>query len=174
MADDFLEKYRIQDSSLKVLEDPNQFMLFLSKGGSLHQLFGFSIEVMLDFYGAASRLLQRGYIEDARDGFFFLATIAPKVSEFWRGLAFSCMELQQFDNAIANGLKAIECDNQSIEAYLTLVRIYCKIQDFDRAYKLIDDTLEFANRSYETQWSDGLKNAMLGAKNFVNKASYAP
>lgn len=171
---DPLEKYRIKESSLKVLEDPEKFYVFLSEGYSLHQLFGFTVEVMLDFYGAATRLLQRGYTQDARDAFFFLSTIAPNVSEFWRGLAFSCMELCDLDSAIANCLKAIESNRQSQEAYLTAVRIYCKMGDYDRAYSLISETIQFADMNLGTPWAEELKNAMLGAKNFVNKASYAP
>lgn len=168
---DLLQKYRFNASSLQVLANPKEFFEYISQGKMLHELFGFRSDVMLDFYEAATRILNEGRYADAYDAFYFLVTIAPKVSEFWRGLAFACMEQQDFDNAIANCQQAIDCDPESVDAYLTAIRIYCKMRDFERADRLIDETIEFAKENPHIDWADELHQAMIGAQEFVKKTS---
>lgn len=164
-----LEKYRIKESNLEKLEDPEGLYTNIANGKMLYELYDFSNEVVLDFYKAATHLLNAGNFEDAHDGFFFLTIIAPKVSEFWRGLAFSCMELNRFDEAIDSCENAVKIDPESIAAYLTCIRIYCTMKDLERANSFIDKTLDFAKTYQGTPWSKKLVIAMDEARKFVRK-----
>ena len=164
---DPLEKYRIKESSQKVLDSPHELFLFLAEGKMLYELFGFTTEVMLDFYQAAISLLNDDRFEDAHDAFFFLASIAPRVSEFWRGLAFSCMQLSRFDEACENCQKAIESDPQGVESYLTAVRIFCSMQDYERAHSFINETISYAKKFQGVTWAEDLSRAMIESRDFV-------
>src|SRR5438105_2416737 len=44
---------------------------------------GFSLDAMQGFYEAAHKLYEQNRFSEARDSFFFLATVAPQVHEFW-------------------------------------------------------------------------------------------
>ncbi len=172
LVKDPLEKYRIKEASQKILENPKELFQLLKNGKMLYDIFGFSTDVMVDFYKAATKLLSEERFEDAHDAFFFLATLAPRVSEFWRGLSFSCMQLSKFDEAIETCQKAIDTDPQSIEGYLTAIRIFCSMQDYERAHSFINETISFAKKYQSTKWTKELIEGLAEAKDYVRNEFY--
>src|SRR5262249_40935147 len=74
-----LKSYEAELSNLTLFDDAGECLDFFREGKTLRELLGFTEQTMLDFYEAASNLLEEHRYKDALDAFFFLVTIAPNV-----------------------------------------------------------------------------------------------
>jgi len=161
---DPLSKFKVSRKNLGILTDPNAFIDAISQGQSLYEIFGFSEEVLKKFYEAGFLLVEKKRFEDARDGFYFLVSIAPTLGEAWLGLGYSYARCNDMNGAIQAFTCAIELMNQKAQPYLTFARVYIEAQDFEQALKVCDIGLNHALKNRPEPWAEELGSMMEEAK----------
>ena len=131
----------------------------------MYKLLGFSPEVLRKCYEAATELLEKGKVSEARDGFFFLVTISPKIAPAWTGLGITYARLGAYDNAEAAFLQALELALSLKEAYLGLLFVYRETKQRDKALALCDQGIHHAERAAHELWAHELTTLLINAKN---------
>lgn len=82
---DNLERFTPNPESEKILGNPETFQKFIDDGHLLYEAYGFSPKELDDFCQAAHRLIAESRPDEAKDAFFYLATIAPHLQEVQKG-----------------------------------------------------------------------------------------
>lgn len=165
---DPLEPFKAKDDQIQKLDDPAEFMNFLTEGHSIYEALGFTMDEVARFYDAAISLLDQKRFEDARDGFYFLVTIAPLVGESWLGLGFSYAECGDAEAAIQACAHAVDLMPEKPDAYLTFARVFIDIQDFDQAQKVCDIAISYAKENSDAPWAKELIEYMEEAKRQID------
>lgn len=155
-AVDPLEPFKAKAENIKKLDDPVEFMNFLNAGHSIYELLGFTYEAVCKFYEAGIHLVEQKRFEDARDGFYFLVTIAPLVGEAWLALGYAYAECKQQDAAIQACAHAVDLMPNKPDAYLTFARVFIEMQDFEQAKKVCEVGLSYASEHAKEAWAKEL------------------
>lgn len=149
-----LEMFRDSDLLLKALEE----------GQSIYQLLGFTEKSLNVFHHAASRLIENRAFEKACDAYYFLATIAPGVYQFWVNLGRCDVNLHAYESAFQEFLKAIEVDPTKDTAYVHMVDLLLKTGDSKTASDLCDAGMQFAREHKGEPWAERLRTTLEDAK----------
>jgi tetratricopeptide (TPR) repeat protein len=155
-----IEHFQAHDSGKGVLDDPEAFIAYLTDGGLLFELLGFSPEILLKFYSAGCELMKKGQFSEAESAFFFLVTISPQVSNFWLALGYCYARLSEWEKAIGACLYSIELNRQNSQGYLTLIRIYNQMQEQEKALEVCQEALMVAKSHPGVTWADELCGIM--------------
>lgn len=137
MAQNLLKKYLIDEKGLKTAQDEKALEEAYKKGKNLQDLFGFSNEVMLDFYEAAVFLYQEKRFEDALAAFTFLCNVNPGVPCFFRGKGLTLEGLQDLEYAEQAFKQGILADPANCGAYAAAVRFFIENKDLEGAKEWI-------------------------------------
>lgn len=154
--------------NLAIFQDNDALLSALSEGKSLHELIGFSWDSLKTLYQAGLSLFDKHKFSEAQDAFFFLATIAPLVPEFWIGLGYANAECQHNDAAIFALKRAINLRPDLADGYLLLIRVYVQKVNFTEAFSVCNEALDFAKDHKGDIWAEGLVVIIEEAKNILN------
>lgn len=133
------EKYLINEEGLKIAQDQKALEAAYKEGKTMQDLFGFSNEVMLDFYKAAVTLYEERRYEDSLAAFIFLSTVNPGVPCFWKGKGLCFEGLQKWDQALRAYDQAIMANPTNIDGYGVTIRFLLEQRkDPDAAAEWID------------------------------------
>lgn len=165
---DPLAPYRAKTDKIQIFEDPVAFMDFLTTGHAIYELLGFSPEILEQFYKTARRLVEEKRFEDARDGFYFLVTIAPMVGEAWLGLGYSYAQCKETEAAILALTQGVNLMPTKPDSYLTFCRVYIDMQDFEEAKKVCDLGIAHANTHKNEPWAKELVEYLQEAKKQID------
>lgn len=166
---DPLAPYLPKKNSHELLSDPMKFMNFLDDGHSIYEALGYTSEALEGFYQAAYKLIEQKRFEDARDGFYFLVTIAPLFGAAWLGLGYSYAECKMQDAAIEACKRAVELMPDSPDSYLTFARVFINMQDFEQAKKVCEGGIEHATLNKDSPWAKELIEYMEEAKRQIDQ-----
>lgn len=161
---DPLAPYYVDPQTLNIPSDPLAFMQALDEGKSLQELFGFSVDAMAGFYDAAHSLYENCHFPEARDGFFFLVTMAPRVNEFWLALAHAYISCKEYDSALQASNHVIELAPHLAVGYLTSARAYLEIKKLNDAQAVCDQGLSLALANRGIPWAEELGTMLEEAK----------
>lgn len=154
----------IDPEKAALLEDSDKLLDLLAQGKALYEILGYTSGHILKFYKIGCRLLNDKYYEEAKNIFFFLATIAPTMSEAWLGLAWLSAQANQLEEAISACQQALELDPTNPDIYLTYARIYILNTDFDNASEICDQAINYATDHTGEEWAELLASSLGRAK----------
>lgn len=164
MAEDELNEFRLSPELRQKLKDKDFIQKELIAGKSPQEIVGFSNETMAKFYGMAYRLFELRRYEDAGNAFLFLATLNPRIGDYWLGFGMATQMCHDYELAIdAYELVAIaDLDNPA--PYFYLAKCLFAIHDRDSALQALDLAIETAGDQEEYA---GLKQQALAAKRIL-------
>lgn len=119
-----------------------------------------SLETLKNFYQVAHTFLNEKQYEKARDAFYCLVAIAPSFSPFWLALAISYAHLNELELSLSASLQAIELDPRNADGYVNCLYVYRRLQDHEKALRLCEQGLQFAQEHEEEPWAQKLKNRL--------------
>ncbi len=111
-----LTPYLVNTSSLSEL-DPDAPII-------LHEVFGWSDEVMATFYEAANEIYRKGHHEDTIDALTFVTSMSPHVAEYWTALAIAHEAAGHKDQAADTHRLAVFVDPSSSAAVSAALAFY--------------------------------------------------
>jgi tetratricopeptide (TPR) repeat protein len=156
--------FQINEASRPILEDPEALMTYLAEGNSLYQLLGFSSTVLANFFLAACQLLQEEQFEEAKQGFFFLALVAPQIGRFWLGLSYCYLKCHEYKAAELACARALDLDPDNPDVYLVYAHLFKVDQNYDKANQVCELGAFHAAEHQGEPWAQKLADAMEEAK----------
>jgi tetratricopeptide (TPR) repeat protein len=106
--------------------------------------------------------------EEAKDGFYFLVTIAPFIGEAWLGLGFCYAQCKDLDSAFTSCMRSVELIPQNPDSYLVLSRVLVEMQEHEKAKEVSDIGIRFAEDNESEPWAEKLKEVMREAKTQID------
>lgn len=113
-----MSAYLLKQETLELLNDSESLAQRFQKGESFQDIMGLEPETMMEFYDAAVDLYEAEKWEEATNGFVFMTTINPYISEFWVGLGMSLMNQREHEKALDPFRWAIVVGPGEVQNYL--------------------------------------------------------
>jgi hypothetical protein len=162
-----LKEFLVDDAHIQALEDKEACDARMKEGTTLADLLGYSGETLAKFYQAATNLLEKNQTDSAKNGFYFLATIAPNYPLFWLGLGFSYALLKEHDLAVKTCEFACSLEPSNIDAYLISSRVYVEFQEYESAIQVLQKGIEYARATASEPWAKDLEMSLQEAVAYV-------
>lgn len=162
-----LAPFEVDNVHLATLEDKEACTTRMQEGTPLSDILGYSQETLTKFYGAATSLLEKNQLQEAKDAFYFLATIAPHYPLFWLGLGYSLALVNEHETAVKACDFALQLDPNNADCYLIYARIYLQFNEHDNAIRVIQRGIEHANAHKNEPWANDLVAMMQEAITFI-------
>lgn len=147
---DLLASYRLPEDFLRKLRHSRALQQELMAGKPLHEIIGFSQEILQHFYAAAYRLYQTGKDSEAADAFFFLTALDPSVKVYWLGLGMAEQCLNRFEEALTAYAMASMIDVEDPLPYYHSGACYHAVRDLDNARKSLEMAIELFGPEHAT------------------------
>lgn len=147
-------------TNLSLLDNPSSLIDSMSEGRSLYELLGFSPEALSTMCSAAHRMIEQNRVQDAKEAFFFLVTIAPESGACWHALGYCYGKCHEDDAAVEALVHAVELMPQDTNCYINLAHIFIKKQDFQQAKKVCEVGLLLTSQNPTAIWAPGLERAL--------------
>lgn len=139
------------------IADPEKLKNFEMGGEkTLAEAFGYTYEVLQDFYKIGYRLIENGDIERAFDVFFFLVQIAPNIREMWLNYGYTALQRGEHVLALEANGRAYLLDPTKPDAYLAAASVYLRQQDFEHALKACDLGISHSQENPHEPWAQEL------------------
>jgi type III secretion system low calcium response chaperone LcrH/SycD len=164
------ETFLINQESIDRLNNEVVLMQHIEEGKSLQELFGFSNEAMVEFYGAARNILEQKRFPEAVKAFSFLAMLNPNISDFWTGLGIAQQNNQDIESALFSYSMAYTIEGENITPYMLAAQCFVDLKDFEQAINVLEIAEGFANEHPEIEKCQQLKqDAGEAIKNIKSK-----
>lgn len=139
----------IPDRIRKRLEDKKWLRREFAKGKSAQEILDVSDGEIDTFYEAACCFFEKERYEDAAKTYLFLATLNPRVHEFWLGLAMSAQMCGDFEGALA-AYEIVSWDLVDLPLpYFYLGNCFIAVGDFTNALIAFDLAVEMCGTGKE-------------------------
>ncbi|MFQ5730300.1 MAG: tetratricopeptide repeat protein [Waddliaceae bacterium] len=162
-----LEEFLVSDEAFERLSDEEILSRHLAEGKPMQELFGFTNEVMAEFYETAKSILEQKRHEEAIDVFVFLTTMNPYISDFWMGLGMAHQHNKSYDDALFSYSVAFTLEGRDIFPYILAAQCCLETKDFDKAIEILETAEHYAEEHSEEEECKTLKEEAISAKKYV-------
>jgi len=165
--DNPLAPFEVDDAQLEVLKDKETCVSRMQEGQVLADILGFSQETLTKFYQAATSLLGKNQLDEARDSYYFLATLAPNYPLFWLGLGYTYALLNEHNQAVNACELALQLDPIHADGYLIYIRVFLQFSEHDNALEVTKRAIAYANEHKNEPWAADLVAMMQEAVAYI-------
>jgi len=150
--------YQLTKEQMDLLEDRRQLEKLEKQKTQVYELFGFSEEIMEEFYQAAVDLYKNKLYEESRNAFVCLTFLNPENSVFWTGLGSSLSILREDERALEAFQFAILYDPVSIEHYVNAVGCCLALNNKEEALNILKVAMDIVDSEEDEETLESLKD----------------
>jgi tetratricopeptide (TPR) repeat protein len=159
-----LDDYKMNPEKIAAISSVEKLSEILAQGRTLSEHFGYSAEVLNNFYNAAHKIVEDRRFEDGFNAYYFIITIAPFFREAWLNFGYAACQLGQYQEGIQAFGKAVELDPRSPDGYLVLAGAFLKLQEATKARQICDFGINLGLANTEEPWAQELIVQLESAK----------
>ena len=134
----------MDEEHLNKLQDDKWLAKKIKEGRPYQELYGFSDEVMLEFYDVAYELLQEGRLDDAAAAAAFICYLNPSIYDFWRLSGYIEIQRKNWKPAMMAYAAALSIADTDLESMLEISRCMYHLGQIQDSLQLADMVRELA------------------------------